>query len=373
MKIGIVTFFCVPNYGAMLQAYVLWHALMERGHDVEFVDYSVCKADKPSLLRCFWTRHMSAIRKRLKAFVRYRMMDFTSSYPKTRHYTSYEDLKTDCPKYDYLIVGSDQMWNPMWFSNEKLPFVMLDFANESCRRLACSVSFGTDKWRKDQNAQFAGELMRRFLAIGVREKSGVALVEKLSGRKDAECLIDPTLLLDADAYSALCRNVPKESEDYLFEYFLDDWNGADDGRSVVKKIMKALNIEKVKSDRIAVHGFLAPLCRMMGITSKRKVEDWLSCLSNASFVCTNSFHGTVFSLIFHRPFVTVLLNGPMAGMNERVLSLLDKVGLQDRAVCGDEINRIKRLVQIPIDWETVDRNLRAEREKFVGFIAEAGL
>ena len=373
MKIGIVTFFCVPNYGAMLQAYVLWHTLMERGHEVEFIDYSVCKAAKPSLLRCFWTRHMTAIRKRLKMFVRYGMTDFAASYPKTRHYVSYDDLKSDCPKYDYLIVGSDQMWNPMWFSDEKLPFVMLDFACESCRRLACSVSFGADRWLESQNAAMAGELMKRFRAISVREKSGVELVSKLSGRKDTQCLIDPTMLFGADAYLALCRHVQKVSADYLFEYFLDDWLGADEGRGVVETVMSALNIETVKSDRISVNGLLAPLCGMMGITSKRMVEDWLSCLSNASFVCTNSFHGTVFSLIFHRPFVTVLLKGQMAGMNERVLSLLDKVGLQNRAVCADETERIDAIIRMPIDWETVDQCLDSEREKFNKFLCDAGL
>ena len=373
MKIGIVTFFCVPNYGAMLQAHVLWHVLAKRGHEVEFIDYSVCKANAPSLLHCFMTRHMSAIRHRLKSFVRYPMTDFASSCPRTRHYVSYDDLKSNCPKYDCLIVGSDQMWNPMWFSDEKLPFVMLDFANESCRRLACSVSFGTDKWRKDQNAILAGELIGRFLAISVREESGVALVEKLSGRRDAQCLIDPTMLFGADAYLALCRNAPEVSGDYVFEYFLDDWLGADEGRSVVKKVMAALNISKVKSDRIPVAGALAPLCRMMGITSKRRVEDWLACLSNASFVCTNSFHGTVFSLLFHRPFVTILLKGQMAGMNERVLSLLDKVGLRSRAVCVDEIARIDGVLRAPIDWETVDRRFDGERVKFNRFISEAGL
>lgn len=373
MKIGIVTFFCVPNYGAMLQAYVLWHVLKERGHEVEFVDYSVCKAAKPSLWRCFWTRHMTAIRKRLKMYVRYRMTEFAASYPKTRHYVSYDDLKSDCPKYDYLIVGSDQMWNPMWFSGEKLPFVMLDFASESCRRLACSVSFGTDKWLECQNAAQAGKLMNRFLAISVREKSGVELVSKLSGRKDAQCLIDPTMLLGRDAYLALCRNEPRGSDEYLFEYFLDDWLGADEGRSVVEYVKRALNIETVKSDRIPVNGLLALLCGMMGITSKRMVEDWLSYLSDASFVCTNSFHGTVFSLIFHRPFVTVLLKGQMAGMNERVLSLLDKVGLQNRAVCADETERINAIIRMPIDWETVDRCLDSEREKFNQFLCDAGL
>lgn len=373
MKIGIVTFFGVPNYGAMLQAYVLWHVLAERGHEVEFIDYSVCKAKRQSLLYCFMTRHPRAIWSRIKSYVRYSMTDFAKSYPKTRHFDSYEDLKINCPKYDYLIVGSDQMWNPMWFSRENLSFVMLDFANDACRRVACSVSFGTDVWREDQNSVLSGELMRRFLSIGVREKSGVALVEKLSGRKDAQCLIDPTLLYNAKDYLSVYKNSSSILGKYVFEYFLDDWAGAYEGRKVVSKVMSELDIKISKSDLIPVKGWLAPLCKMMGIKTKRKVEEWLSCLSNASFVCTNSFHGTVFSLIFHRPFLTILLEGQMAGMNERVISLLDMVGLRERAIKADDAIMIEKILKTPIDWAAVDQRLDLEREKFKRYIMNVGL
>jgi len=373
VKVGVVTFFGVPNYGAMLQAYAMWKYLEKHGHQVEFVDYSVCKIKSPSLLRCFLTRHLRAMRIRLRTFVRYHIVDFASRYPCTRRYTSYEDLIANCPKYDCLIVGSDQMWNPMWFSDEKLPFVMLDFARMSCPRLALSVSFGTNRWCHNQNAELAGELMRRFRAISVRESSGVELVTRLSGRNDVECLADPTLLWDSKFYLALALNAKNYTGKFMFEYFLDEWPGDNGGRIIVEHIMHILDIKSLKSDHVPVCGLLAPICRMLGISSKVKVGSWLSCLSNAAFVCTNSFHGTVFSLIFHRPFVTVLLKGEMSGMNERVLSLLSKVGLLNRAIYSNEIAKVDVIAKELIDWHHVDECLEFERMRYNDFIEKVGL
>lgn len=374
MKIGIVTFWGVPNYGAMLQAYALWHYLEARGHSVEFIDYDFCRSILPSFVRCFLTRHISAIRNRLKMYFSRQMLDFVKTFPRTRRFSSYNQLIMDCPRYDYLIVGSDQMWNPMWLTGDRLRFVMLDFVDNLCHKLACSVSFGTDCWPEHQDAVLAGELMRRFLAISVREESGVNLVRKLAGREDSICLIDPTMVYGADFYYKLFIDTNNVHDDsYVFEYFIENSAENSQTQDVIKAIMSEMQINKIKNDQVPVEGVLSILYQKIKVRSKLKVENWLSCLSNASFVCTNSFHGTVFSLLFHRPFITILRQGELAGMNERIISLLEKVGLSDRAVFSDEIQGVKNNIKKIIDWEVVDKRLLDERSEYLRFMQSAGL
>lgn len=374
MKIGIVTFFCVPNYGAMLQAYALWKYLEGRGHDVEFIDYDFCRTEVPLFVRCFVARRISAIRNRLKVYFGREMLKFAETFPMTRRYSSYKQLVSLCPKYDYVIVGSDQMWNPKWVFGDRLRFVMLDFVGATCQRLACSVSFGTDKWPADKGYELAGEQMRRFAAISVRECGGIELVKKISGREDVQCLIDPTMLNSADSYLKLIgiRNENAESQ-YVFEYFIEHSSDERSRYSVAEKVKSELGISAVLSDRVSVCGMMYPLCRLFGITSRRSVEDWLACISKASFVCTNSFHGTVFSLLFHRPFVSVLLNGEMAGMNERIVSLLTKLGLEYRLVHANEESRVNEIVKRQIDWGRVDSLLEKERVRYSSFLDSVGL
>ena len=131
---------------------------------------------------------------------------------------------------------------------------------------------------------------------------------------------------------------------------------------------KTLGVKRVVTDRVAVSGFLGPVCRALGVESKIPVRDWLSRISASEFVFTNSFHGTVFAILFHRPFATVLLRGKMSGMNERVLSLLGKVGLENRAIFADDLKGMEPVLSEEIDWQRVDACLDAERNAAKDFV-----
>ena len=97
----------------------------------------------------------------------------------------------------------------------------------------------------------------------------------------------------------------------------------------------------------------------------------VECVATSDFVFTNSFHGTVFAILFHKPFVSLLLRGPMSGMNERALSLLKKLGLENRAVYADDQLAIKAAVESKIDWQLVDDALISQRVKAIDFIESA--
>ena len=136
-------------------------------------------------------------------------------------------------------------------------------------------------------------------------------------------------------------------------------------------VKNRLNLIETDSDRTPVRGILAPLCKLLGVTSKVSVPEWLAKIATSDFVFTNSFHGTAFAILFHKPFVSLLLRGPMSGMNERALSLLKKLGLESHAVYADDQLAIKAAVESKIDWQLVDDALISQRVKAIDFIESA--
>lgn len=368
MKIGIVTFYRVANYGAMLQAYALWKSLESNGHEVVFIQHPRVAPARISLLGCFISRHLQGVRNKLRSYVRHSMTRFAESYPQTMRCKAWGDLVRVGRECDAFVVGSDQMWNPLWCANEYLPFVMLDFAAEGKRRLSYAVSFGEKDWRTDQNFAVASRLLKKFCAISVREKSGLDVVFKLSGRTDAECLVDPTLLHESAFYQSLLTGPFHEGAPYIFRYFLDEWSDSSEEGNAVKCVQDGLGISKVVTDRMAVLGPLAPLCRKLGVEGKVTVSEWLARIANADFVVTNSFHGAVFAILFHKPFVALLLKGRLSGMNERAMSLLRQLRLEERMMFADDLASISKVLKRPIAWDEIDLRLSDLRVSALQFI-----
>lgn len=371
MKIAIVTFYRVANYGAMLQAYALERYLESLGHQVVFVSHPRTRERRLPFLRCLVSRRLTGVHIKLKNYVRFPLTDFAANYPQTSPCKTLDDVARATADCDAFVVGSDQMWNPLWCAGESLPLVMLDFAPVGKPRIAYAASFGTADWPVDANAPLAGELLRKFSKISVREESGVELVRKLSGRTDAVCLLDPTLLHDAAFYRELMfgHDGAAAHPSCIFRYVLDDWDDAASTQRAFDIVQGTLGIPRVETDRIPVSGTLGPLCRMLGVTAKIPVPEWLSKIAHADFVFTNSFHGTVFAILFHKPFISLFLRGRMSGMNERLLSLLSKLGLSERAVYSDEIEKIKAMACQPIQWEVVEESLRSLRHQSSAFFA----
>lgn len=375
MKIGIVTFFRVANYGAMLQANALRRFLESMGHEVVFISHPRVVATKMPLWRVFVSRGLKGVKIKLKNYVRHSITDFAATFPQTKLCRTMDEVRQATADCDAFIVGSDQMWNPMWCSGRHLPLVMLNFAPEGKPRIAYAASFGTTVWREDQNAKQAGKLLRKFAKISVREESGVKLANELSWRTDAVQMLDPTLLHSADFYRKIIAEagvaIPSHSQPTIFRYILDEWDDASASQKAFEFVKGKLNLKDTDSDRIPVRGPLALLCKLLGVTAKVSVPVWLSKIATSDFVFTNSFHGTVFAILFHKPFVSLLLRGRMSGMNERALSLLKKLGLENRAVYADDQLAIKAAVESKIDWRLVDDALISQRVKAIDFIESA--
>lgn len=377
MKIGIVTFFKAVNYGAMLQAYALMKYLEKRGHEVRFIAHPRLMAKRIPLWRCFLHPERREIAKRLGRSFQYEITDFSRRFPMTREVKGWGSLVDVAKGFDAVVVGSDQMWNPAWCADKWLPLVMLDFVPKGVKRISYAVSFANDAWRDDQNKDLAARLMGKFDAISVREEYGVDLVRAISGRKDAKCLVDPTLLVDFSFYdSVISENAQASkmhSREYLFKYILEEWEENHQENRVEERVKSFFNVSLVVSDRKPPPVLFGQQMWRYGISSRISVPEWLYALARAKVVLTNSFHGTVFAIMFHRPFISVLLTGRMSMMNVRITSLLKSLGLERCAICGWDESKVVEALSFQPDWDDVDRRLCRCRGDTSGFFSEIGL
>ena len=275
-------------------------------------------------------------------------------------YSGFE-LPNAPPVADAYICGSDQIWSPTGIHANDESAVWLGFGNDHVRRIAYAASFGVPGLDDAVCKRWSG-YAQCFHAVSVREKDSVDLMKKL-GRNDAVWVPDPTLLLDASEYDVVELKLKEQPAPYFFSYVLGTDN---DGlaSSVIKTVHKRLGVVPrlsrpyLLSYNLFHSGFVGP-------------DEWLARLHRSVFVVTNSFHGLIFSLLFCRPFIVLLRAQKAAEMNSRVLSLLDVVGLQNRAVSAYDRAQVEQLCREEIDWGRVDARLKMFREKGCRFIRDA--
>lgn len=339
MKIGIITQPLNANYGGLLQNYALQQVLKRLGHDPITIDY------RYKMPLWFWV--LCTMKSMLFCFIpgkRRRFLPLPKIKPRkdliAQFVDAYINLTNEVSEYkkellkryqlNGLIVGSDQVWRPI-INKYCLYDCYLGFAKgEDLVKVAYAASFGVDSWEySSKQTKRCKDLIRQFSAISVREQSGIALCERYLGCKAIEVL-DPTLLLSAQDYSYICKDVPQHDEPFLAAYILDM---DEDKRKAVELYASFLH--------------LPVLYVTAGNNLSLSVSEWLALFRDASFVVTDSFHGTVFSIINHKDFVSLDNKGRGSSRFE---SLLSKLDLNSRFVGKNE--NIKHLP--PVDWIHVD-------------------
>ena len=316
MKVAIITFHNTPNNcGAVLQAYALQRTLEKMGHEAKIIDYYRELGDmKPwwsfsSVRGIYYTmKYMLWENIRLGKCRRFRRRHLNLTPAEYGGRVKYRDAEA-------YITGSDQVFNPI--HNEGNPDFFLDFVPEGKKRIAYGASFGTDFFDEDYKQMLKNSLPR-FDALSVREEKGSETIKSLSCIS-AQIVADPTLLLDADEYRPLMAdaevNIP--ASPYIFMYLIG--NHPDARRLAVAKA-RELGVKRIF---LMMNGRAEWHLPQLGIVRRLYVftpADFLTLISNATYVVTNSFHGTAFSTIFHRQFVS-LKNGT-AG-DERMITLID--------------------------------------------------
>ena len=359
MKIGTTTFTWVENYGAALQAHALQKFLQDRGHDVHIINFRVSPARTG--FKRWLGRNLAACEMKWKTYLfdrfRRQQMRFT---PET--FLSAKDLAKVKDRFDLLITGSDQVWNPKWLAQFEGLFDLcfLSFGGANTRRISYAASIGHSDLRtiKAEWQKLMAERLKAIDAISVREKSGVTLIEQLCWRSDAVHVVDPTLLLERSHYDALAGRTGKAKR-VVFSYMLHGMEN--DAVPAIRSISTNLKLKAVKCDgqRTALHpGYTLPSPR-----------GWLRQIRDAEFVVTNSFHAVIFCLIFHQPFIALVIEGEIGSMNSRILEILGSVGLASRVFSpGMEVT--KAFLDQAIDWKEVDRLICQLKESGIKFLSE---
>lgn len=353
MKIGIVTQPLRYNYGGLLQNFALQTVLKRLGHQPVTIDYFaspsvfqyIKSTVKSLLLYCLPSRRRRFIPlhpKREKAV----FDDFVNSHiDKTGYVYSYRQWQI--AGFDAVITGSDQVWRPIF--NKDLKDMYLWFVKDpKIIKIAYAASFGTSdreySIKEISQCKKAAELID---AVSVREQSGVELFDYYFNR-EAVVTLDPTLLLEADDYIRLIKEPDSRETHFLWSYILDP-DSIDN--EMLQRIVNNMSLDEYKK---AAEGDddMSP-CK------------WLAMFRDAKLVVTDSFHGTVFSIIFRKPFVTI--NNTWRG-SARIYSLLKGLGLESRIVENGSEEAIMRVAGEKIDWDLVETILNKKREFAIEFL-----
>lgn len=373
MKIGILTQPLKTNYGGLIQAFALKKTLQNLGHEVWIIN-------RVGFLRRNQKTHLILLSKLKKvlfkiigkekklskkdsAIISKNCTQFISKYIKDVSI----DIKTNKQLYQYIeiekfegyVVGSDQVWRPGY--SPCIENYFLDFCNnQQVKKIAYAASFGGNQWEyTKKETKICSNLAKLFNGISVREDSAVNLCNKYLG-VDAKHVLDPTMLLDKEDYEQIVyeENEPV-SEGNLFYYFLDN-------NPEKQRLIKYI---ESKYDKISFNCMPSKTAKNGQIIDA--VEDyifpspskWLKSFMDAKMVITDSFHGTVFSIIFNKPF-WVIYNTHRG--NTRFDSLLRLFGLTERIIDLSDYSNID--FNKTINWNKINTIREKNKKDSIEFI-----
>ena len=366
MKIGLVTFYHIHHYGALLQACATERAVEALGGQCEIIDYYVNQNNalfqRPTGLGtaahdAHTALHYGPLKARYSRFEAFAREHLRIS---PHRFDSLEELRSAELPYDVILSGSDQIWNPKIFPDGRFDPVFFGAFTDR-RKIAYAPSFGIPRIPEEMEEELRGYL-DQFSHLSVREQQGQRIVRDLTGR-EVPVVLDPTLLLTAQQWKAM-------ASDHLFA-----GHGAltPGGYLLCYCISRPGALEPYIRRLAAQTGL--PVVQLCGIRQKvhpkaRCVLDagpaeFLSLFANAAAVCTNSFHGTVFSLQFQVPFFTAVSPAELAAPeSSRTFSLLSRLGLQNRIIgtgasAGPDDS---------IDWSAAAERLEAERQASLDYL-----
>ena len=335
MRIAIITLPLHGNYGGILQNYALQTVLKRMGHTVE------TPIPPKTLHQPLWRKPLAYGKRAVMKYVLRRnvrifyeewynrtqpillknMRRFVSEHIATREVKRFSDIRQG--EYDAFVVGSDQIWRPP-YSYRPITQVYLDFAKDwkGIRRVAYAASFGTDKWEyTPEQTEACIALVRLFDGVSVREEAAVKTC-----REHLHCealhVLDPTMLLQAEDYVSLSEGQSlEEPRGQLLTYVLDE---TPEKARIVRQVADRHHYEVYRANS-RYEDANAPLERRV----QPPVEQWLKDFHDARFVITDSFHATVFSILFGKPFIVI--GNADRGLS-RIHSLLKMFGLEEHLV-----------------------------------------
>lgn len=376
MKVAVLTLSLYANYGGTLQAYALLQALKNMGHDAWFLNRERHKVSfwkwpfvlSGRALEKYILRNNVKIgtgildrRKRSIVSANFRKFFDKNIQPQTVEFLTSRDLARafSALSFDAVVVGSDQVWRHRYVHHNisDYYFGFIPGWDTKTRRFSYAASFGTSDFDyPEEDKSSCKDLISKFDAVSVRESSGVAICAEHFGVA-AEHVIDPTLLLSPADYVQLIPD-PENNFSGILVYILDEDS---EKQQLIDDVAKLLGLPVFR-----VNGAATNSSARLRDQIAPPVEDWLRGFRDASFVITDSFHGSVFSILFNKPFVAY--GNQSRGMS-RFSSLLEMFDLENRLIT-DPLEFSDDLLRHP-DWSLVNSKLDIERDRAKEFIRRA--
>lgn len=347
MKIGILTFHRAYNYGAVLQCYALQQYLLLQGYDVEVIDYRQPWIDacfKPFSLLMF--KHYLHHPKLMYRYLIYFKRRKNILSKRKKYFTAFRDkyllvssnpvkAKEGIPYYDAYIIGSDQLWGLLCLGGSFDDVYLGRFPHKSSSKVI-GYAISSDIKSIEQLAKDGriAEVLKCFSAISLREKNIADKVRSITGN-EVPITVDPTLLAEEHLWDPLVNENWKKQK-YVVIY-------------QVRGISKYKNVLYEKAREIA--SAIGDDCKIIDLSDMSySVTDFVSIIKFAKFVVTTSFHATVFSIIFKKPFYAIKLND---GRDNRYVDLCTALGLSNQCIETNE-----RSINQTVDYSHVDERLQ---------------
>lgn len=348
-KIAILTINDDNNYGNKLQNYAVQEILRKQNfkpetinNQIGIVGINVLKKKIKNILKKFLKNKSS---KRYNKF-----MEFNKYIKYSRFYIDKNHISNNLNNvYDFFVTGSDQVWNPTFGRMSDIDF--LTFAPKE-KRNSFSASFGISEIPDDMK-EYYKEKLNGLNHISVREDSGKEIIKELTGREDVEVFVDPTMLLTAEEWDKVAKK-PKQlkTDKYILNYFLGELS--EERRNEINRIAKENN------------------CEVINILDKNSSfyetgpSEFLYLEKNAFLICTDSFHSSVFAILYNHPFIVFEREDELVSMNSRIETLLRKFNLKNRKFEGKITQE-----NLNHDYREVYEILEKEREKAENFLEKA--
>ena len=359
MSIGIITFHAAHNYGAMLQAYALQTFIKDNiDSEVQIIDFRT----KEDIMSYQIFKRPQKIRKYYREFIKlfyYRQLvkrynsfeDFLKIYINTTHrYSSYQSLVNTPPEFDYYIAGSDQVFSP---KRKEINAYYLSFGKKTTKKIAYAPSFGYKTIPPEKKEKIT-TLLKQFNHLSAREISGCEIIRELTG-KEVTNVLDPVFLLNHQQYTTIAKPVKLKTKKYILCYALV---------GIKKQIPLALKLKEITGLPIILlkDSALFPVKGVDKIIRFAGPREFLWLFENASYVVTDSFHGTAFSLLFRKNFFTTIAFPEKA---ERIYSILSQTDLANRIVeSPDEIS----INNLKIDYSHANKKLEEKVQLSKNFL-----
>lgn len=378
-KVGLAVCYDTKNFGSQLQVLATIRKVEELGYESEIIRYkkkltpTFVLQTIPRLFNVSFIKaklHSKNKRKQIEkhpdiarnVLIRNeRFNKFVEKYftNLSKPYNGWENLVRESSKnYDAFLCGSDQLWLP---NNLGSHFYTLEFAPDNKPKIAYATSFGVSRIPDGQKKATA-KYLNRFQNLSTREITGQKIIKELTG-KTAQVVCDPTLLFDAKGWEQMLPKKKVVEEPYVFCYFLGT---NEEHRAAANEFKKKTGLKIVTCPYL--DNFVETDQNFGDIQLfDMDAADFVNLIRHAEYILTDSFHGSVFSILNHKKFMTFnRFNAGANSRNSRIDSLCILLGLSERRYNGDIMN-----VEKDIDYRAVEEKLEKLRADSIKYLKTA--